>query len=217
MRVAAFFDMDGTLVRCNTGTLFIRFLRRRGEITVPRMLRAFGWIAQYKLAVLDMERLSTRLIAEMAGDSEAEMADKCRLFFEDEIAAMVTDGARSAIARHRESGHVLAILTSSTRYLSEKLAERVGIEHVLCTRLDIDAAGRFAGTHVRPACYGPGKVHWAERFAHEHDVDLRESFFYTDSYSDLPMLERVGSARVINPDARLLRHARRVGWEVTRW
>jgi phosphoserine phosphatase len=66
-------------------------------------------------------------------------------------------------------------------------------------------------------CYGAGKVHWAEEFARAHDVDLAKSFFYTDSYTDLPMLERVGVARVVNPDTRLKRHAKRVGWHVDEW
>jgi phosphoserine phosphatase len=73
------------------------------------------------------------------------------------------------------------------------------------------------GTHIKPACYGNGKVHWAEQFAREHGVNLDQSWFYTDSYTDLPMLERVGVPRVINPDARLRRHARKRGWATESW
>ena len=87
----------------------------------------------------------------------------------------------------------------------------------MCTRFEVHADGNFAGRHVAPACYGRGKVHWAERFAAEHGVDLDGSWFYTDSYSDLPMLERVGVRKVINPDTRLLRHARRAGWDIQNW
>jgi phosphoserine phosphatase len=61
-------------------------------------------------------------------------------------------------------------------------------------------------------CYGQGKVVWAERFAAEHDVDLAASYFYTDSISDLPLLERVGHPVVVNPDLRLRRLARKRGW-----
>jgi phosphoserine phosphatase len=79
---AAFFDMDRTLLRCNTGTLYIRWLRKHREISLPRMLQALAWMAQYKLSVLDMEAVTARVIAEMAGQSEAEMYEKCRAFFE---------------------------------------------------------------------------------------------------------------------------------------
>ena len=66
-------------------------------------------------------------------------------------------------------------------------------------------------------CYGPHKVRFAERWAEEHGVDLAHSAFYTDSVSDLPMLQRVGEARVINPDPRLRVLARRHGWRVETW
>jgi HAD superfamily hydrolase (TIGR01490 family) len=216
MTPAAFFDMDRTLVRVNSGTEWIRYLRRRREISTGRMLQALAWIAQYKLSILDMESVTARVTAEMAGDSEQEMIDKCLIFTREVVLPQISPKALAVLERHRAAGHVVAILSTSTPYVTEPLARHLGIEHVLCTRLSV-RDGRFDGTHVKPACYGLGKVHWAEAFARERDVDLTRSFFYTDSYTDLPMLERVGEARVVNPDTRLRRHARRVGWEVDEW
>ena len=76
--------------------------------------------------------------------------------------------------------------------------------------------GRFTGEAVRPVCYGAGKIYWAERFAERQDIDLGRSYFYTDSITDLPVLERVGEPRVINPDPLLRRAAVRRGWPVAR-
>jgi len=67
---------------------------------------------------------------------------------------------------------------------------------------------------VLPLCWGVGKTHWAQRFAAEQGIDLRQSFFYTDAISDLPMLELVGQPRVVNPDRLLRRHAQRRGWPI---
>jgi HAD superfamily hydrolase (TIGR01490 family) len=208
--------MDRTLLRCNSGTLYIRWLRKHREISLYRMMRALGWMAQYKMAVLDMEAVTERVIAEMAGQPEHELRHKCRAFFEAWVRSEVAPKARATVERHRAEGHVVAILSSSTPYVVEPLAAHLGIEHAICTRLHV-SDGRFDGTHVKPACYGRGKVHWAEAFAVAQGVDLGRSFFYSDSYSDLPMLQRVGQARVVNPDARLRRHARRVGWHVDQW
>ena len=77
--------------------------------------------------------------------------------------------------------------------------------------------GRFVGTCELPTCFGTGKVHHAERLATAQGFDLATSYFYTDSYSDLPMLLRVGQRRVVNPDARLRRRARREGWSIEAW
>ncbi len=214
--IAAFFDMDHTLLRCNTGSKWIGFLRRRREISFPHLLRAMGWVAQYKLSILDMESVTARVTAEMMGDSEQEMIDKCRIFAESEVLREIAPKAREAVARHRDQGHLLAILTSSTPYVTRILADHLGIQHLICTQLEV-AEGKFVGRHVRPTCYGQGKVHWAESFASEHQIDLDRSYFYTDSFTDLPMLERVGERRVINPDVRLRRHATQVGWSVEIW
>lgn len=216
MRPAAFFDMDRTLIRANTGSLYIKWLRARGEISRLRMLQAMAWIAQYKLAVLDMETVTAKVTLTIAGQRESEMIDKCMEFFHQHVEHAVAPKGLEALDAHRRDGHVVAILSSSTPYVTEPLARHLGIEHVLCTRLTT-RDGVFDGTHVKPACYGPGKVHWAEAFARDHGVDLSRSFFYTDSYSDLPMLERVGVQRVVNPDTRLARHARKVGWTVEEW
>jgi phosphoserine phosphatase len=74
--------------------------------------------------------------------------------------------------------------------------------------------GRLTGRVTPPVCYGQGKVVWAERFAAEHDVDLDAGYFYTDSISDLPLLERVGHPVAVNPDPRLRRLADKRGWPI---
>jgi putative phosphoserine phosphatase/1-acylglycerol-3-phosphate O-acyltransferase len=77
--------------------------------------------------------------------------------------------------------------------------------------------GRFTGHALRPACYGEGKIHYAEGLAQQHGLDLDGSYFYTDSFSDIPMLERVGHPQVVHPDLRLRRVARERGWPLHDW
>jgi putative phosphoserine phosphatase/1-acylglycerol-3-phosphate O-acyltransferase len=108
------------------------------------------------------------------------------------------------------------LLTSATRYLAGPLAADLGIDHMLVTQLTVEN-GRFTGEAVRPVCYGEGKTYWAERFAAAHGIDLARSYFYTDSITDLPVLERVGEPRIVNPDPRLGRLAARRGWPIFRF
>ena len=100
--------------------------------------------------------------------------------------------------------------------MAEPLAATLGLDAVLCSRLEVEA-GRFTGRIVEPLCFGRGKVSWAERWAASLGVDLAASAFYTDSFNDLPMLERVGHPVAVNPDLRLARHARRRGWRISLW
>ena len=86
---------------------------------------------------------------------------------------------------------------------------------VLCSRLEV-ADGRFTGK-LASLCFGRHKVRIAEDWAKARGVDLDRSWFYSDSYNDLPMLSRVGTAIVVNPDGRLQRHARQRHWRIERW
>ncbi|HXU00434.1 MAG TPA: HAD family hydrolase [Polyangia bacterium] len=215
-RIGAFFDVDRTIVSCNTGRLFLRDLRRRGEISFFRMLRALGWMAKYHLSLIDLQWVATRLAGEMAGKLEREFAETCRRWVEKDVLPLVVPGARDKIERHRAEGHVLAILSTSPNYVTEPLAETLGIDEVMSTRFEVDG-GHFTGRLLGPACVGKGKVHWAEDLGVRRELDLSQSWFYTDSYTDMPMLERVGNQVVVNPDPRLRRIAKRRGWPVQDW
>jgi hypothetical protein len=173
-RVGAFFDVDRTIVSVNTGRLFLRDLRRRGEISFFRALRALIWMAKYHLSLIDLQWVATRLAGEMEG------------------------------------------LSTSPTYVTQPIAETLGIEEVMSTRFEVDG-GHFTGRLIGPACVGVGKVHWAEDLGARRQVDLGQSWFYTDSYTDMPMLERVGHRVVVNPDPRLKRIAKRRGWPVQDW
>ena len=215
-RVGAFFDVDRTIVSVNTGRLFLRDLRRRGQISFFRMLRALGWMAKYHLSLIDLQWVATRLAGEMAGQLEREFAETCRKWVEKDVLPLVVPGAREKIEKHRAEGHLLAILSTSPNYVTEPLAEILGIEEVMSTRFEVDG-GLFTGRLLGPACVGKGKVHWAEDLGSRRQVDLSQSWFYTDSYTDMPMLERVGNRVVVNPDPRLKRIAKRRGWPVQDW
>ena len=215
MRAAAFFDLDHTVLRKDTGMSWMRFLRRRGELSAAELARATWWALLYKAAVLDMEALATRLALDLDGQSEAEMAEKARIWHATDVAPMIRPAARHAIKVHRAAGDVLAIATGATQYSAEEVARGLGIEPTLCSRLEIEG-GTFTG-RLATMCFGHHKVAAVTAFAAEHDIDLARSTFYSDSYNDLPLLEHVGTAVAVNPDVRLWRHARRRGWRIEQW
>lgn len=216
MNRAAIFDMDRTLVRKNTANLFVWWRLRRGKGSVREAVRVTGWLAQYTLGVMDVAAVSRRALTSLTGLEETAFADECRVWYAESVREHITDHARRAVDRAKSDGRVLAILSAATPYAVVPLAEELGIDHVLCTKLEI-AEGRFTGRCLEPLCYGHGKVSIAEEWAARESVDLARSAFYTDSVSDLPMLERVGEPIVINPDPRLRLAARSRGWPIDYW
>lgn len=213
--IAALFDMDRTLLRVDTAMSWTRFLYRRGELPMSMLAKAIYWSSLYKLAVLDMETVFTRLCLDLAGDREADMIAKCDVWYREHVAPHVAPAARVAVEHHRQAGHTVVLATGSTVYAARPVARGVGIEHVLSSELEV-VEGAFTG---RPSalCFGKHKVTLVERWAASHGVDLARSYFYSDSYNDLPMLARVGTAIAVNPDARLRRHAKKNGWAIQHW
>jgi HAD superfamily hydrolase (TIGR01490 family) len=161
-----------------------------------------------------MRDLIPRMLSEAAGDDKAEMRQTCDRWFAEDVRPHVTERGRQRVAEHQAQGHVVALVSASTQYVVGPMAAHLDIPgQYVCTHLQAEA-GRLTGTIEPPACYAEGKVVWAERFAAEYDVDLDASYFYTDSISDLPLLERVGHPVAVNPDLRLKRLAQKRGWPV---
>ncbi|MBI2389067.1 MAG: HAD-IB family hydrolase [Deltaproteobacteria bacterium] len=212
----ALFDMDRTLVRRNTAALYVRYQREIGEASLVDLTRAGWWLLQYHLGVVDAEAVALEALRQVIGQHEMVLAARCDDWFRRDVARHITCAGRRAIDRHREAGDICAIVTGATIYSARPLSRVLDIEHVIATELECDAEGRFTGRHVH-LNYGAGKIEKSEALARAYGSTLADAAFYTDSISDLPLLERVGSPIVINPDPRLGRVAKQRGWPIERW
>lgn len=216
-RRAALFDMDRTLIRRDSASLYVRYQRDQGEVGLGYSLRVGWWLFKYTLGVIDAEKVAGRALASYRGKSEAWMLERCQNWFGDYVLPHVTAGGREAVERHRAEGDLLAIVTGATRYAAEPLARELGIDHVVCTELELDDSGCFTGRLQAPMCYGRGKITRTERLADAHGFSLHEASFYTDSITDRPLLEKVAVPIVVNPDGRLRRLAQQRNWRIERW
>jgi HAD superfamily hydrolase (TIGR01490 family) len=214
---AALFDMDRTLVRRDTASLWMRYQRDIGEAGLVDAARVAWWLLQYSVGVIDVERVAEQALADYRGRDEQVMAEQSRRWFRDYVAAHVADAGRRVVKDHRDAGDVIAIVTSATRYAAEPLGDALGIARLAYTHLEVDDAGRFTGKVAGRMCYGDGKIQHAEALLADTGTELSDAVFYSDSITDLPLLERVGEPVVVNPDTRLSRVARRRGWRIERW
>jgi HAD superfamily hydrolase (TIGR01490 family) len=133
------------------------------------------------------------------------------------VERLVTDRGRRTVEAHRERGDILAIVTGASPYAARPLARLLRIDHVVASELEVDEARCFTGNPILPLCYGEGKILRASRLADTHGFRLEEATFYSDSVTDLPLLERVREPVAVNPDARLYRVAKKRGWRTERW
>ena len=121
------------------------------------------------------------------------------------------------IYAHQDAGRPAFIVSAAGNEIVKLIAHVLAMEGGIGTAYAVDAEGRFSGELRGTFMYGEGKLEGMRRFADEHDLDLGESWAYSDSASDLPMLRAVGNPVVVNPDAELTKLARAEGWRVMRF
>ena len=216
-QIAAFFDLDRTLSEVNSGLYYAYFEWRSGEISNLQLIKSFLWMTLYHFSLIDMEKAFDEAISHYEGLPEDELRQRTRDFFEEYVASTVQPGALDVLESHREQGHQLVLLTASSHYLSECIADALELDAILSNRFPTDDDNRLLGEFEEPFCYGQGKVTRAQDWASTTNIDLKRSYFYSDSLSDLPMFEAVDHPRIVNPDPRLLRLARTRGWPILDW
>lgn len=213
---AAFFDLDETLIGVNSANLWVKYMWEQGQLGAIDLVRSMGWMLRYKLALIDMESVVEKLTQRLEGTEEAQMADDVRQWFEREVKQHFIPEMVERVDEHRAQGHHLVLLTASSPYVSRPVVEHLELHDYLCTRFEVED-GVFTGNLDGPMCYGAGKLELARDWASRYDIELESSYFYTDSYTDLPMFERVGHPVAVNADPRLARHAERQGYPTLRY
>jgi len=212
-RIGAFFDMDKTLIAENSGTLYMKYRYQRGEVSGWEMVKGLAAYLQYKAGFLDISAWTKEAMVSFRGQSERSLTREANRWFREMVVQTIYPEAEAIVREHMAAGHVVAIVSGATKFVVRPLAERLGIKHFLYTRLEVEN-GRFTGRVVEPICFEEGKIYWLQQFIEEHSIDLARSYFYTDSVTDLPLLELVGHPVVTNPDPFLYRTAVRRRWPV---
>ena len=215
MTRAAFFDLDGTLLSVNSGKLWFQRERAAGRLSRGVAIEAGIWLGLYGLGLMRARTALGRAAASLAGQPEELIALRTRDFFEEDLKELFFPGARAAVEAHREAGDRLVLLTSSSTYLGDCVKSYLNLDDVLAMRFEVNG-GEFTGG-IHTLCYGSAKVDVAEAYAAREGIDLERSWFYSDSITDRPMLERVGRAMVVAPDIRLARRAKKMGWPILDW
>jgi len=213
----AFFDLDRTLFALNSGALWIRREVAERHITRWNAAQAACYLLAYSVGLVSLERAILRAIGTLKGSRASALQARTRDFFLSYLRQMYRPGALAALDRHRSSGDLCVLLTASPSYLAALVAEDLGLDGYLCTEFEVDEAGIHTGRPRGTPCFGAGKLDHAREFARQARVALEQCAFYTDSYSDLPMLEAIGKPVAVNPDQRLRREAVRRGWPVVDW
>lgn len=213
----ALFDLDRTMIDVNSGRLWLASEWRDGRIGWRDVVWASYWIGLYSLGWdKGLEEAVNSAVASLEGTPERDLDGRVQAWFTREVRHRTRPGANAAVERHREAGDLLVLATSGTSYAARAAAEAWGFHAHVATTLEVTGDGLLTGRIAR-SCLGPHKARAVEAWAAENGHDLREAAFYTDSATDLELLDRVGQPVVVHPDRLLRRIAARKRWPIEWW
>lgn len=214
-RTAAFFDLDKTVIASSSALAFSRPLLRQGLINRRAALKSAYAQLVFALSGADAdktERLRAQISALCVGWDVAQVRAIVAETLHDVVDPLVYAEASQLIATHKASGHDVVILSATGEEVVEPIAAMLGATHSVSTRMQI-VSGRYSG-QVEFYCYGEQKAAAAKQLAATNGYELASCHSYTDSSTDIPLLEAVGHPHAVNPDRALRKLATQRDWPV---
>jgi len=215
---AAFFDLDKTIIAKSGPLALGRSFFREGMISRPLLAKAVYAQLMFQLMGADevkMERMRTEAAKLTDGWEVDKIKEVVNEVLEEVISPLIYAEALELIHDHNAASRLVCIVSSSPEEIVEPLARMLRIHHFIASRTRI-VDGKYTG-ELDFYAYGPNKPTAIKELAAELDIDLENSFAYTDSITDLPMLENVGNPVVVNPDKELRKIAVEREWRIESW
>lgn len=208
------FDMDHTLVPADTGTLWAQFLLERGLISSEQSQERAKFLLDYHAGTLNIEAAYAFELGVLQRLGAEKRKDLLQQFFEQSIKPIITPKALETVAKHRENGDYLLMITATVEEIARPVAEFFAMDHLIGGRGVVDAAGNYTGEVELAPCMGRGKLIHLEEWLVKSGNNPAEYTFYSDSHNDLPLLEQVDVAIAVDPDPKLRQIAEENNWPI---
>ena len=215
MKSLALFDLDHTLLSGDSDHAWGHFLLEQGVVQGDehRQRNEAFW-QQYKDGTLDINAYLRFALAPISGKSDADLAALRATFMLDKIEPMISAAALRLLEKH--AGELCAIVTATNAFVTKPIAQRFGVDHLIACEVEM-VAGRYTGNPIGIPSFRDGKVSRVDAWLSSMGMrieDFETSWFYSDSFNDLPLLKRVNRPVAVNPDATLRQFATEQGWPV---
>ncbi len=210
----AIFDLDNTLLAGDSDYLWGRFLVEKGIVDREAYEQTNArFYEQYKEGSLNIAEFLAFALKPLADHSLDALYAWRENFIEEKIKPILLPAAREVIERHRQAGDMLVVITATNRFVTEPIVKLYGIEHLIATTPEFHE-GRYTGRFEGTPCFQAGKVTRLGEWMEVNDHSLEDSWFYSDSHNDLPLLTQVSNPVAVDPDETLSRVAQEKGWPV---
>lgn len=221
---AAFFDFDKTLLGCESSRLLIRYMNHHRDIFFKEkgislfyILRVLLMNELYKRHLYSDEKMALLLISFFKGRKLAVFEGIAEDFYLNYIKPNLAPNILSKLEMHRSNKHALVLVSAGTSYILKLVTRELGFDFLLCTELETTPDGLLTGRPKGEICIDSTKKILCEKLAMKNGIDLNASYAYGNHQSDIPMLELVGHASVVEPTGPLLLIAKKRGWPVLKF
>lgn len=214
---AAFFDVDNTLIQGDTQEMEARFIlaaKLHSPLYLWQIMKTLGALWMNRIGLLPLSRQNEVYLNSYKGMSKGDLEELGLELFDKKVKQRFFSGAMEMIKTHRDKGHLIALVSATTRHLLLPFEPVIKPDILICTDLEFDKRSRATGRAENGICAQEKKQILIRSFAKERGLDLGGCYAYSDHHSDIPMLEAVGRPAVINPTQRLAAHAQKRGWQV---
>lgn len=214
----ALFDLDNTLLPLDSDYEWGCFIARTGAIDAAEYEKKnAAFFEQYKAGTLNPKDFLEFVLGTIAGFPRQQLDRWHNQFMEEVIRPAILPPARKLLKKHQDNGDLVAIVTATNRFITEPIARAFGVKHLIAAIPEETADGALTGKIIGVPTSGEGKIthteNWLARMGKKLD-SYEKSYFYSDSYNDLPLLQKVTNPVATNPDARLKAHAVANNWTV---
>lgn len=216
-KIGAFFDLDGTLVAGFTAVILTQERLRRRDMGVGELLSMVQAGLNHTLGRIEFEDLIGKASAALAGRLLTDLDEIGERLFAQRIESRIYPEMRELVRAHVARGHTVVLSSSALTIQVNPVARFLGITNTLTNKFEINEDGLLTGKVVKPILWGPGKAAAVQRFAAEHDIDLKDSYFYADGDEDVALMYLVGNPRPTNPEGKMAAVAKRRGWPILRF
>lgn len=209
----AIFDLDNTLLGGDSDYLWGEFLIEQGIVDGERYRRENDrFYEEYKTGTLDIFEFLEFSLEPLSRYDMETLHRYRQQYMEEKIEQILLPAAFELLDRHRARQHNLLIITATNRFVTEPIAERLGVGHLLATEPEI-IANRYTGRVIDTPCFREGKVTRLRHWLTTQGENLHDSWFYSDSHNDLPLLELTSNPIAVDPDDTLAWHAEQKKWK----
>lgn len=210
----ALFDLDNTLLNGDSDHAWGLFLGEIGIVDAQEHQQAQDkYYQQYVDGVLDIHEFLEFQLTPLKENSLENLHQWRKQFMQQKINAMIDEPKREIIANHKQRGDDLVIITATNDFITRPIADALGIETLIATTAEKTEQG-FTGKVAGTPCFQGGKIIKLEQWMQQHNKNLQGSWFYSDSYNDLPLLKEVDYPIAVKPDTRLQAHAEQHDWQI---